>query len=131
MKRDMRYLGLAYAVGWREMENAMNEDQNLMAGAHSWCASCGSTDPARRLRDDCTDPWHGYAAERGVYMVMVSEASGCVFVKAHDFFRSQGGFKEAWGRRWRPVLADSVEDARRLGCEMFPEAKPYERQAKP
>lgn len=56
---------------------------------------------------------------------------GSVFVKTLDFFRSQGGFIDAWGRAWKPVVAESIEDARRIGCELFPEARPYERQAKP
>ncbi len=63
-------------------------------------------------------------------MIVVVEASGCVFVKEHDFFRSQGGFKQEWGSTWVPVVAASVEDARRLGCGL-PGAKPYDRQAKP
>lgn len=65
-----------------------------------------------------------------VYMVLVSQASGCVFVKALDFFRSQGGFREGWGRSWVPIVAESIEDARELGCKL-PGAKPYSRQAKP
>lgn len=68
-------------------------------------------------------------SERDVYMVLVSEASGCVFVKALDFYRSQGGFRETWGENWKPVVATSIEDARRKVCDL-PGAKPYEQQAK-
>jgi hypothetical protein len=63
-------------------------------------------------------------------MVNVNQFSGCVFVKEHDFFRSQGGFQEEWGKNWIPLVADSIEDAREKGCAL-PGAKPYDRQAKP
>lgn len=65
------------------------------------------------------------------YMVMAVRASGCVFVKEKDFFISQGGDKQAWGKSWVEVEANSIEHARELGCSMFPYAKPYEAQAKP
>jgi hypothetical protein len=68
--------------------------------------------------------------ERDVYMVNVNEFSGSVFVKTLEFFRSQGGFRETWGLNWRPIVATSIEDARKRGCE-HPSARPYERQAKP
>ncbi|MHB8107661.1 MAG: hypothetical protein ACYDH4_09600 [Candidatus Cryosericum sp.] len=65
-----------------------------------------------------------------VFMVLVNSISGCVFVKALDFFLVQGGFREPWGRNWKFVVASSVEDARKRGCDL-PGAKPYEWQAKP
>ena len=68
---------------------------------------------------------------RDVYMVNVNKFSGSVFVKALDFFRSQGGFDweaNPWGQHWFPVVATSIEDARKKGCE-HPDARPYERQA--
>lgn len=68
-------------------------------------------------------------APRDVYMVDVNQFSGCVFVKTHEFFRSQGGFTEEWGKSWVPLMATSIEDAREKGCAL-PGAKPYERQAK-
>jgi len=70
--------------------------------------------------------------KRDVYMVLVAEASGAVFVKDLEFFRSQGGFdweRDPWGRKWVPMVATSIEDARERGCSL-PGAKPYERQAK-
>jgi hypothetical protein len=66
---------------------------------------------------------------RDVYMVCCNGA-GSVFVKELIFFRSQGGFEQQWGLAWKPVVAESIEDARRVGCEAFTEARPYERQAK-
>ena len=68
--------------------------------------------------------------ERDVYMVLCNAHSGSVFVKALDFFRSQGGFREAWGKNWVPIVATSIEDAREKGCQL-PGARPYDRQAKP
>lgn len=64
---------------------------------------------------------------RDIYMVHVGP-SGSVFVKALDFFRSQGGFMEGWGSAWVPIVATGIEDARRLACAL-PGARAYERQA--
>jgi NTP pyrophosphatase (non-canonical NTP hydrolase) len=58
------------------------------------------------------------------YMVHVGQ-TGAVFVKEREFFVSQGGDREPWGRSWREVEAESIEDARRKGCEMLPGAKPH------
>lgn len=66
---------------------------------------------------------------RDVYMVLVSQSSGCVFVKELDFFRSQDGFIKDWGKNWQPIVASSIEDAREKGCGL-PGAKPYDQQAK-
>jgi hypothetical protein len=66
--------------------------------------------------------------ERDVYMVHVGP-SGSVFVKELEFYRSQGGFKEEWGKAWVPIVATSLDDAREKGCEL-PNARPYNRQAK-
>lgn len=67
--------------------------------------------------------------KRDVYMVLVNEFSGCVFVKDLAFFRGQGGFREKWGETWVPIVATSIEDAREKGCSL-PGAKPYDKQAK-
>jgi len=64
-------------------------------------------------------------------MVNVVAASGSVFVKTLDFFRSQDGFVEEWGTYWTPVVATSIEHARELGCKRLPGARPYDLQAKP
>lgn len=65
---------------------------------------------------------------RNVYMINVNEVSGSVFVKDLEFFRSQGGFTEPWGESWVPIVATSIEDARKKGCDL-PGARPYSRQA--
>jgi hypothetical protein len=67
---------------------------------------------------------------RNIYMVNVNTLSGSVFVKELEFFRSQGGFEDDWGRHWSPVVAEGLEHARELGCA-FPDARPYDQQAKP
>lgn len=66
--------------------------------------------------------------DRQIYMVTCNWA-GAVFVKDYDFFKSQGGFTQEWGKGWKPVVADSIPTARKLGCEMFEGARPYEQQA--
>lgn len=66
---------------------------------------------------------------RNIYMVNVNQFSGSVFVKELDFFTQQGGFIRNWGLHWFPVVAVSVEDARKKGCE-FPGARSYDQQAK-
>lgn len=42
-----------------------------------------------------------------------------LFVKEADFFQSQGGLADAWGRCWVPVVATSVGDARRQAGWLF------------
>jgi hypothetical protein len=67
---------------------------------------------------------------RDVFMVLAVEASGSVMVKTLDFFRSQKGFTEEWGRNWRPVMAVSIESARYIGCCLYRTvARPFDRQA--
>lgn len=41
-----------------------------------------------------------------------------VYVKEASFFISQGGLKESWGKEWRLVTADDIEDARNIGHRM-------------
>lgn len=38
-----------------------------------------------------------------------------VYVKTATFFRDQGGHEQPWGRKWRPVTADSIDAAREIG----------------
>jgi NTP pyrophosphatase (non-canonical NTP hydrolase) len=61
--------------------------------------------------------------KRSVYMAHVNPA-GFVFVKTLEFFQSQRGFEEDWGKAWVPVVATCIEDARREGCRL-PGARPY------
>ena len=67
-----------------------------------------------------------------LFMVHVGP-TGSVFVKEREFFISQGGDRELWGRSWRPLEAGSIEDARRLACQLLGDegARPYSEQAKP
>lgn len=57
-----------------------------------------------------TDRFSG--ALKATHYVVFNGASH--FVKDADFFISQGGLIEDWGRRWRPVVAKSLEDARQI-----------------
>lgn len=41
-------------------------------------------------------------------------STGAVFIKEAEFFEAQNGRTESWGSRWHPVLANSLEEARRL-----------------
>jgi len=52
---------------------------------------------------------------------MIHRNSGnAVFVKETGFFISQGGLGAEWGRQWRPIVADSIEDARSKGERLLP-----------
>ncbi len=65
------------------------------------------------------------------FRIMVN-AGGSVMVKEDEFFLAQGGEFEAWGRIWVEIEAESIESARRFGCEIFKyAARPYNLQAKP
>jgi hypothetical protein len=63
------------------------------------------------------------------FMVCVNSA-GSAYVKELDFFHEQGGFRQAWGKHWVPVVANNLEHARRRACEL-PGARPWAQQAKP
>lgn len=56
----------------------------------------------------------------------VSPTASNVGVKEGDFFVSQGGLKEPWGKHWQKVEACCLYDARRKGIairrEKFPDA---------
>jgi glycerol uptake facilitator-like aquaporin len=42
-----------------------------------------------------------------------------VGVKVADFFIGQGGLTEPWGKHWKPVQAETIGQARRMGAAMF------------
>lgn len=46
-------------------------------------------------------------------------AGRSVFVKEYDFFVSQGGLTQEWGKSWQQVYADSIEHARLKGEVIF------------
>lgn len=96
------------------------------AGVHL-DAAAASGDPVA-LRETAIAYVEALMQPRGVYMVHANSA-GSVFVKSLLFFAQQGGFSQEWGRRWTPVVASDLEDARREGCRTLPLARPYERQA--
>lgn len=41
--------------------------------------------------------------------------SGAVFVKDGDFFISQGGLEKDWGKHWKKIKAESLDQAREIG----------------
>lgn len=45
-----------------------------------------------------------------------------VFVKEAEFFKSQGGLTEDWGKAWKWLEADGIEHARLLGEIHFKKA---------
>jgi hypothetical protein len=50
----------------------------------------------------------------------VHHNGACVLVKEAEFFRFQGGLTAQWGKAWRgPIEAESIEDARKKGEEIF------------
>ncbi len=44
------------------------------------------------------------------------EVADPVFVKDGDFFRAQGGLRDAWGSNWIGIVGKSLGDARRNGA---------------
>lgn len=45
-------------------------------------------------------------------------SAGSIFVKEAKFFEEQGGHTAPWGKNWRPVIAGSIEEARRMGADI-------------
>lgn len=41
------------------------------------------------------------------------------FVKEAEYFVASGGLVDDWGKLWRPVVADSIEDARQMAKAIF------------
>ena len=50
------------------------------------------------------------------FMVLIQPWA--VYVKDRAFFEEQGGFRDSWGKSWRPVKARDIESARRKGQRM-------------
>jgi len=46
-------------------------------------------------------------------------SGNALFVKEGEFFKSQGGLKEPWGKSWIPVIAATIGDARRQAAQIF------------
>lgn len=51
--------------------------------------------------------------------------SAAVYVKEADFFISQGGLKDEWGKHWTPVTATSLYQARAIGIKLRRERFPH------
>ncbi len=49
----------------------------------------------------------------GRYRILVNSAA--VYVKEEEFWESQGGRTEPWGKDWELVYADGIEHARLIG----------------
>jgi len=54
--------------------------------------------------------------ERGIYFLLINEAG--VYTKEGDFFVSQGGLKDEWGKSWEVTVATSLDDARQTGIAL-------------
>ena len=52
------------------------------------------------------------------YYLLINEAG--VYVKDGEFFRSQGGLRDDWGKAWERVGAASLYDARNQGIKLPP-----------
>lgn len=50
---------------------------------------------------------------------VTQNSSNSVMVKEGEFFASQGGLAEDWGKHWTKVDATSIGAARRKGAELF------------
>ena len=50
------------------------------------------------------------------YAILVA-ASGSTFVKEYDFFVSQGGTTQEWGKNWKIVETESIEAARLIAIQ--------------
>lgn len=102
-----------------ELSDAKAEAKGWKTASDSW----ESTAEKAITKASLVEPEDG----PGVYMVHCNP-SGSVFVKTLPFFRYQDGFSAEWGKAWKPVVATGLEDARRLACAMFPNARPWSEQ---
>lgn len=51
------------------------------------------------------------------FAIQVNPA-GSTFVKEYDFFVSQGGLKEAWGKHWKIIEAPDMQGARMIALHL-------------
>lgn len=56
-----------------------------------------------------------------VFLVLVRPSK--TFVKSYHYFKREGGMEAEWGKRWKPVFASSIEDARVKGTELYGKKK--------
>lgn len=63
-------------------------------------------------------PWPCPLAGQPVKDYYILRTNGIVYVKEGEFFVSQGGLTQAWGKSWEKISALSTEHARRLGKAM-------------
>lgn len=91
-------------------------------GDYERCAACGHIRvnhrtslgkfECRSTRDDasiCPCPSFVHSSPTTFY---VHWNGAAWFVKTADFFKSQGGHTQEWGKAWVPLVATSIEDAR-------------------
>ncbi len=52
-----------------------------------------------------------WANKMNKYAIHIN-CAGATFVKEYDFFVSQGGLKEKWGKAWKIIEAKDLDDAR-------------------
>ena len=57
------------------------------------------------------------------YYYVLKTWANAVFVKEAEFFKSQGGLKDEWGKNWKRIKATSIEDARRIAQETLVKPK--------
>jgi len=85
------------------------------------CDDCPHADGTTHIRD-CAHPHCSPAL--GVIQAVATPThyvhwnGAAVFVKEAEFFKSQGGLTAKWGEAWRAVIAEDIEDARRVGEAM-------------
>ena len=54
-----------------------------------------------------------------MYKYFVLVEPWAVYVKEYDYFISQGGLEQEWGKKWKRLNADSIEDARKKAKEYY------------
>lgn len=59
--------------------------------------------------------------DKPTHFILITDAG--VYVKEAEFFKSQGGLKQDWGKNWIPVIAlgedeVGIENARKIGKDL-------------
>jgi hypothetical protein len=49
--------------------------------------------------------------------------AGAIFVKEGEFFAQQGGLVQPWGKNWKKIEAESLDDAREKVNKIAPEKR--------
>lgn len=120
-------------VAWRKAWAALGEDRRQQsrnefgvtcAKLEKMFRACGRGEVRPKTPPPPRDEHEAFPGEappitERTYFVL-RNAGGAVFVKHGPYFAEQGGTYLRWGKNWKRVEADSIDQAREIGERTLP-----------